>query len=119
MVNIKELAKTLAGLTKEEAIELTKEMKEVHGFSAPEPTIVEKEIIAEPTKTSYKVELTVIGPKKLELVKLWKNLSTLSLMEAKKLIEEAPVILKSDISKEEADSIKSQFAELGGEITIS
>jgi large subunit ribosomal protein L7/L12 len=120
MVDIKKLAQTLVDLTKEEVIALTKEMKDVHGLTPPEPTVIEKvaEAVVE-EKTSFEVKLVDIGPKKLELVKLWKEIDGMSLMDAKKLIETAPVVMKTDLSLEAANSIKERFAEYGATIVVS
>ncbi len=120
-MTIKELAKELTDLSKEQVIELITELKDTYGLTAPEPEIIEKEsnssIIEE--KTTVDITLQTIGPNKLGLIKVWKQLTGTSLIESKTLIESAPIKLKEGISKEEANQIKTEFENLGAEIIIS
>ena len=69
-------------------------------------------------KTEFDVELTSFGAKKLDVIKVVRELTGLGLKEAKDLVEGAPKILKEGVSKEEAESLKAKLAEAGAEVTI-
>ena len=69
-------------------------------------------------KTEFDVELTNFGAKKLDVIKVVRELTGLGLKEAKDLVEGAPKILKEGVSKDEAESIKAKLAEAGAEVTI-
>ncbi|SRR6056297_556170 len=69
-------------------------------------------------KTEFDVVLTGFGDKKLNVVKVVKNLTGASLMEAKKMVEGAPATLKEAISKEDAEKIKAEIEEAGGSVEL-
>ena len=69
-------------------------------------------------KTEFDVELTSFGAKKLDVIKVVRELTGLGLKEAKDLVEGAPKILKEGVSKAEAESLKAKLAEAGAEVTI-
>lgn len=115
----KELAKAIDSLTKEEVEELIIELK-LLGYTAAEPVFIEREVeeaVAE--KTNFKITLLNPGGRKLEVIKYWKANSSLSLMESKSFIESAPVVLKSDMSEQEAKDLKKELEDLGAEVSIS
>ncbi|MFL2870273.1 MAG: 50S ribosomal protein L7/L12 [Pirellulaceae bacterium] len=69
-------------------------------------------------QTEFDVVLTGFGDKKLNVVKEVKNLTGLSLMEAKQLVESAPATIKEGASKEEAEDLKTKIEEAGGAVEI-
>jgi large subunit ribosomal protein L7/L12 len=69
-------------------------------------------------KTEFDVVLTGFGDKKLNVVKVVKNITNASLMDAKKMVEECPSTLKSAVSKDEAEKIKKEIEESGGTVEI-
>jgi large subunit ribosomal protein L7/L12 len=69
-------------------------------------------------KTEFDVVLTGFGDKKLQVVKVVKDLLGVPLMEAKKMVEAAPATLKQGVSKEEANNIKSKIEAEGGSIEL-
>ena len=69
-------------------------------------------------QTEFDVVLTGFGDKKLNVVKEVKNLTGLSLMEAKQLVENAPATVKEDASKEEAEDLKTKIEEAGGAVEL-
>ncbi len=69
-------------------------------------------------KTEFDVVLTGFGDKKLDVVKVVKNITGASLMEAKKMVEGAPATLKEAASKEEAEKIKAEVEGAGGSIEL-
>ncbi len=69
-------------------------------------------------QTEFDVILTGFGDKKLNVVKVVKNLTGASLMDAKKMVEGVPATLKQAVSKEDADKVKAEIEEAGGSVEI-
>jgi large subunit ribosomal protein L7/L12 len=69
-------------------------------------------------KTSFDVILTSAGDKKIQVIKVVRELTGLGLKEAKDLVDGAPKPLKTGISKEEADSMKAKLEEQGAAVEI-
>jgi len=123
---VEELVEKISNLTLLEAAELKKALEERFGVSAAAPVMVAAAPGAAPAaaaaaveeKTEFDVELTEIGPQKLNVIKVVRELTGLGLKEAKDLVEAAPKILKEGVSKEEAESIKKKLEEVGAKVTI-
>jgi len=64
-------------------------------------------------KTEFDVELTAIGDKKINVIKVVREVTSLGLKEAKDLVEAAPKVVKEAVPKEEAEAIKKKFADAG------
>jgi large subunit ribosomal protein L7/L12 len=73
---------------------------------------------AAPEKTEFDVVLTGFGDKKLNVVKVVKNLTGKSLMDAKKLVESAPATIKEAAPKEEAEKLKAELEEAGASVEL-
>ena len=74
---------------------------------------------AEEEKTEFDVVLTNAGSEKIKVIKVVREvMSGLGLKEAKEIVESAPKTLKEGVSKEEAEKIKAQFAEVGATVEI-
>ena len=73
---------------------------------------------AEEEKTSFDVILTAAGEKKIQVIKVVRELTSLGLKEAKELVDGAPKTVKSGISKEEADATKAKLEEQGASVEI-
>ena len=69
-------------------------------------------------KTSFDVVLTAAGDKKIQVIKVVRELTSLGLKEAKDLVDGAPKEVKTGVSKEEADSIKAKLEEQGASVEI-
>ncbi|CAL4326105.1 50S ribosomal protein L7/L12 [Buchnera aphidicola] len=69
-------------------------------------------------KTEFDVFLKVIGPNKVSVIKTVRSATGLGLKEAKDLVESAPTVLKENISKEDAESLKKTLEDVGAEIEI-
>jgi large subunit ribosomal protein L7/L12 len=69
-------------------------------------------------KTSFDVILTSAGDKKIQVIKVVRELTSLGLKEAKDLVDGAPKPVKTGISKEEADSVKAKLEEQGAAVEI-
>jgi len=69
-------------------------------------------------KTEFTVELTASGDKKVQVIKVVRELTSLGLAEAKKLVEEAPKPVKEGVSKSEAEDMKKKLEEAGAQVTL-
>ncbi|HNX96841.1 MAG TPA: 50S ribosomal protein L7/L12 [Candidatus Aminicenantes bacterium] len=69
-------------------------------------------------KTEFDVVLKNVGDKKINVIKVVREVTDLGLKEAKDVVDKAPGVVKKGVSKEEAETIKKKFAEVGAEIEI-
>jgi large subunit ribosomal protein L7/L12 len=69
-------------------------------------------------KTDFTVTLTEIGDKKINVIKVVREVTALGLKEAKDLVESAPKPIKEDVPKEEAEAIRKKFEEVGAKVEI-
>jgi large subunit ribosomal protein L7/L12 len=69
-------------------------------------------------KTEFNVNLTEVGTDKIKVIKVVREVTSLGLKEAKDLVEAAPKTLKEGVNKEEAETIKKKFAEVGAKVEI-
>jgi large subunit ribosomal protein L7/L12 len=69
-------------------------------------------------KTDFEVILKGVGDKKINVIKVVREVTDLGLKEAKDVVDKAPSVIKKGVSKEEAETIKTKFAEVGAEIEI-
>lgn len=124
---IVEFADRIAGLTLKQAKELSDCLKEKYGIEPAAagammmagPMMGAGGAAAEPVEqTEFDVVLTGFGDKKLNVVKVVKNITGASLMDAKKLVEAAPATLKQGISKAEAEKLKAELEEAGASIEL-
>ena len=101
-----------------------KEFEERYGVTAAAPVAmaaapgVAAAAPAAEEKTSFDVILTSAGDKKIQVIKVVRELTGLGLKEAKDLVDGAPKPLKTGISKEEADSMKAKLEEQGATVEI-
>jgi large subunit ribosomal protein L7/L12 len=123
MADLTQIAEQLSGLTILEAASLVKMLEEKWGVSAAAPVAVAAgpaAVAAAPAeeKTEFDVILTAIGEKKINVIKVVREVTSLGLKEAKDLVEGAPKPVKEGIPKAEAEDIKKKFAEVGATIEI-
>ena len=69
-------------------------------------------------QTEFNVELTEVGGKKINVIKVIREITQLGLADAKGLVEAAPKVVKEGVSKEEADEIKKKLEEVGAKATL-
>jgi len=69
-------------------------------------------------KTEFDVVLKSVGAKKINVIKVVREVTDLGLKEAKEVVDQAPGDVKKGVSKEEAEEIKKKFEEVGAEIEI-
>ena len=108
-------------LTVLELNELVKACEEEFGVSASAGVVVaagaaEAEEVEE--KTEFDVELTEVGPNKVKVIKVVREITGLGLKEAKALVDEAPKMVKEGASKAEAEDIKAKIEAEGAKITL-
>ena len=124
MADLKQLAEALVNLTVKEVNELAGILKNDYGIEPAAAAVAvagpaaSSEEAAPVEQTEFTVVLTSAGQAKLGVVKLVKELTGLGLKEAKELVDAAPKAVKEKVSKEEAESIKSQLIEAGAEVEV-
>lgn len=122
MADLKAFAEQLVNLTVKEVNELAQILKDDYGI---EPAAAAAVMVAgggggaaeaaAPEKTSFDVILKAAGDKKLQVVKVVKDLTGLGLKEAKDLVDSAPKAVKEGVSKEEAASLKDALEKEGAD----
>ncbi|HXG57573.1 MAG TPA: 50S ribosomal protein L7/L12 [Thermoanaerobaculia bacterium] len=70
-------------------------------------------------KTDFTVTLTDVGSNKINVIKVVREVTSLGLKEAKDLVESAPKPIKEGIPREEAETIRKKFEEVGAKVTIA
>ena len=124
MADLKAFAEQLVNLTVKEVNELAQILKDEHGIEPAAAAVA----VAGPAagdagggteeKSEFDVILTAPGQAKLQIVKLVKELSGVSLKDAKAIVDAAPKAIKEGVSKEEAESLKTQLEEAGAEVEL-
>ncbi len=124
MADVKKIADQLVELTVKEVNELLSVLKEEHGIEPAAAAVA----VAGPAdggdagaaeeKSEFDVILKAPGGAKLQIVKLVKELTGLGLKEAKAVVDSAPAPVKEGVSKEEAESLKTQLEEAGAEVEL-
>jgi large subunit ribosomal protein L7/L12 len=127
MADIKKLAEELVNLTVKEVNELAGILKDEYGIE-PAAAAAAVAVAAAPAaggdadeavaQTEFDVILKSAGGSKLAIVKLVKEMTGVGLKEAKELVDKAPTAIKEKVSKEEAESLKSQLVEAGAEVEL-
>ncbi len=118
ITNILEEIKSLTIL---ELNDLVKAVEEEFGVSAAAPVGVVAAGAAAPAveeKTEFDVILASFGAKKLDVIKVVRELTGLGLKDAKDLVESAPKAIKEGVSKDEAEQVKAALTEAGATVEI-
>lgn len=110
-----------------ELVQLTKTLQEKWGVSAapvaaagPAAPAAEAAPAAAPVEeqTEFDAILTEVGPNKINVIKVVRELTGLGLKEAKAVVDEAPKPVKEGVSKEEAQKVADKLSEVGAKVTI-
>ena len=123
-LTVEEFIAAIKELSVMELNDLVKACEEEFGVSAAAGVVVAAAgagagaAAAEEEKTEFDVELTDVGPNKIEVIKVVREATGLGLKEAKDLVEAAPKVLKEGASKAEADDIKAKLEAEGAKITL-
>ncbi len=125
MADLEKLVEELSALSVMEAAELVKMLEEKWGVSAAAPVAVAAaaapaggEAAAEEEKTEFDVILKETGPKKIEVIKAIRQLTSLGLKEAKTLAETAGAKVLEGVSKEAAQDAKSKLEAAGAVVEV-
>ena len=129
MADIQTIANDLSGLTVMQVAELVKMLEEKWGVSAAAAAPVMAGggggaaaggAAAAPAeeKTEFAVHLTATGDKKINVIKVVREVTSLGLKEAKDLVDGAPKVVKEGVTKDEAAAIKKKFEEVGATVEV-
>ena len=122
MADLKAFAEQLVNLTVKEVNELAQILKDEYGIEPAAAAVavagpaVGEDAPAE--KSTFDVIINSPGGAKLQVIKLVKELTGLGLKESKELVDSAPKAIKEGVSKEEAESLKTQLEEAGAEVEL-
>ena len=121
-LSTQELIDAIKELTVLELNDLVKACEEEFGVSAAAGVVVAAAAgdagASAEEKTEFDVELTEVGPNKVKVIKVVREVTGLGLKEAKEAVEGAPKVLKEGASKEEAEDIKKKLEEVGAKVTL-
>ena len=115
-----EFIEAIKELSVMELNELVKACEEEFGVSAAAGVVVAAAGPAEEVveKDEFDVELTEVGPNKVKVIKVVREATGLGLKEAKEVVDNAPKIVKEQVSKAEADDLKAKLEEQGAKVTL-
>ena len=116
-----EIIEVIKGLSVLELNDLVKACEEEFGVSAAAGVVVAAAgagAAAAEEKDSFDVELTEVGPNKVKVIKVVREITGLGLKEAKDVVDGAPKVVKEQASKEEAEEIKKKLEEVGAKVTL-
>ena len=117
-----EIIEVIKGLSVLELNDLVKACEEEFGVSAAAGVVVAAAgadgAAAAEEKDSFNVELTEVGPNKVKVIKVVRELTGLGLKEAKDAVDGAPKVIKEDATKEEAEEAKTKIEAEGAKVTL-
>jgi large subunit ribosomal protein L7/L12 len=126
MAQIQEFVEQIKGMTVLELNELVKALETEFGVSAAAAAMPVAAVAAAGAgtaeveeKTEFDVVLEDAGEKKINVIKVVREVTSLGLKEAKDLVEAAPAKVKEGVSKQEAEDIKKKFEEVGAKVKIA
>ena len=120
-LSAQEFIEAIKEMTVLELNDLVKACEEEFGVSAAAGVVVEAaggEAAAAEEKTEFDVELTEVGPNKVKVIKVVREVTGLGLKEAKEVVDGAPKVLKEGVSKEEAEDIQKKLDAEGAKVTL-
>jgi large subunit ribosomal protein L7/L12 len=125
-MSVDTLIKEIKKLTVTDLAELVKALEEEFGVSAAAPVAMMAgpaaagggEAAAAEEQTEFDVMLTVVGDKKIQVIKVVRAVTGLGLKEAKEVVDGAPKPVKEKVTKEEAEDIKAKLEEVGATIEV-
>ncbi len=126
MADIQAIANDLSNLTVLQVAELVKTLEDKWGVSAAAAAPVMMAAAGGPAaapaaaeeQTEFAIHLMSAGDKKINVIKVVREVTSLGLKEAKDLVDGAPKVVKEGVSKEEAATIKKKFEEVGAQVEI-
>ena len=130
MSKVDEVLDSIGSMTVLELSELLEAFEEKFGVTAAAPVAMAAPVAAAVAgdaggddgaaeeKTSFDVEITAVGDKKIQVIKELRALTSLGLKEAKELVEAAPKAVMEGVSKEDADKAKAALEEAGATVEV-
>ena len=120
MSKVEQVIDIVKEMTVLELSELVKTFEEVFGVTAAAPVAAASAVAAAPEeeKTEFDVVLAEIGPTKIGVIKVVRDLTGLGLKEAKELVEGAPQKVKEGVSKDVAEEVKAKLEAAGAKVEI-
>ncbi|KJS01933.1 MAG: 50S ribosomal protein L7/L12 [Peptococcaceae bacterium BRH_c4a] len=124
MSKVNEILEAVKGLTVLELSELVKQFESEFGVSAAAPMAAAAAPgaaaapVEEEEQTEFDVILNAAGDKKINVIKVVREITGLGLKEAKDLVDNAPKPVKEKVSKDEAASLKAKLEEQGASVTV-
>jgi len=126
MADVNAILEQIKGLTLLEAAQLVKGIEEAFGVSAAAAAVAAAPAAggaaaaapAVEEKTEFTVVLTAAGANKINVIKAVREVTSLGLKEAKDLVDGAPKAVKEGVSKEEAETIKKKFVDVGATVEV-
>ena len=121
---IAEVIEQIDKLTVLELADLVKQLEEKYGVSAAAPVAMMAAApggaaaAPEAEKTEFDVILSEIGPEKIKVIKVVRELTSLGLTEAKSFVESAPKPVKEGVTKDEAEQVKKKLEDAGAKAEI-
>jgi large subunit ribosomal protein L7/L12 len=115
---------TIENMSVMELSKLVKVMEEKFGVSAAAPAVAIAGGAAvgaaeeEEEKSSFNVELSEVGPNKIQVIKELRVVTSLGLKEAKDLVDSAPKVVKENATKEEAEEVKKKLEAVGAKVAL-
>ncbi len=125
MADLEQIADQIGELTLLEASQLVEMLEEKLGVSAAAPVAMgpmpgaPAQAVEEEEKTEFDVVLKEVGPKKIQVIKAVRQLTSLGLREAKEVVDAAPGPILEAVGKDAAEDAKSQLEEAGAVIELA
>ena len=115
-----EILEAIDGMTVLELSQFIKKFEERYGVTAAAPAAAGPAAAAAPVEeqTEFSAVLTEVGPNKIPVIKVVRELTGLGLKEAKDLVDAAPKPVKEGVARDEADKIKAALEEQGAKVEV-
>jgi large subunit ribosomal protein L7/L12 len=124
-INKEDVLKYLEEANMLEVSELISDIEEKFGVSAAAPVAVagvaapaDGDAASSEEKTEFDVELTSVGDKKIGVIKVIREVTSIGLKEAKDMADNAPSVVKEQLNKDEAEEVKKKLEEAGATVTL-
>ena len=124
-INKEDVLKYLEEANMLEVSELISDIEEKFGVSAAAPVAVagvaapaDGDAASSEEKTEFNVELTSVGDKKIGVIKVIREVTSIGLKEAKDMADNAPSVVKEQLNKDEAEEVKKKLEEAGATVTL-
>jgi large subunit ribosomal protein L7/L12 len=127
-MTVEEIVNEINQLSVLQLVELKDALKEAWGVEAAVPMAMGGMMMApgaapaaaaEEEKDSFTVKITEVGPNKIQVIKVVREITNLGLKEAKELVESAPnAVVAEDVTKDEAEAMKAKLSETGATVEL-